>query len=31
MLDLLDIKIQNYRNSNTYFEDFVFEDRTKMA
>ncbi len=29
--DLFDLKIQNHRNSLTYFEDFVFEDRSKMA
>ncbi len=30
-LDLFDLKIQNHRNSLAYFEDFVFEDRSKMA
>ena len=29
--DLFDLKIQNHRNSFAYFEDFVFEDRAKMA
>jgi len=28
---LFDLKIQNHRNSFAYFEDFVFEDRAKMA
>ena len=30
-LDLFDLKAQNRRNSLTYFEDFVLEDRAKMA
>ena len=30
-LDLFDLKAQNRRNSRTYFEDFVLEDRAKMA
>ena len=29
--DLFDLKIQNHSNSLNYFEDFVFEDRAKMA
>ncbi len=28
-LDLFDLKAQNRRNSPTYFEDFVLEDRSK--
>ncbi len=29
--NLFDLKIQNRRNSRTYFEGFVLEDRAKMA
>jgi len=29
--DLLDPKSQNHRNSINYFEDFVIEDRGKIA